>query len=204
MYRANSSIQLMSTEAICPSDSMVSPGQAARMTQVSEVSRGLFRIILQPAWALAAPLKHVYLPKLLHHICQPGAGILASLNNLLYHGTAHLCSGTWIAPLGSSAGAHIQRELWPGNRGFSPLGRPTHCGRKKKIIKDYISIAWLKCYQLCTGAGSFVTASRKGSKMHTLLDGGDPICKVQICIQTKVWGYFDQRREYSLLQIQKQ
>lgn len=46
---------------------------------------------------------------------------------------------------------------------FLPLGRPTHCGRKKKIRMDYIGIAWLKCYQLCVGTG------RKGRKMPTLL-----------------------------------
>lgn len=52
---------------------------------------------------------------------------------------------------------------------FSPLGRPRHCGRKKKIIMDYTGIAWLKCYQLCIGAGSSITAGRKESKLPTLL-----------------------------------
>jgi len=40
--------------------------------------------------------------------------------------------------------------------------------------------------------------------MPTVLEKGHPICQVQICIQTKVQGYFDQRRECSLLQRQKQ
>lgn len=131
--------------------------------------------------------KGVHLPQLLHHLCQAGVGVLASPNHLLHtcvQVPEFLPSGTLLEPM--------FRENFD-HSGFLPLGRPTCCGRKKKIRMDYTGIAWLKCYQLCVGAG------RKGRKMPTLLSWENPICKVQIWIQTRVQGYFDQRGEYSLL-----
>lgn len=188
----------MSTEAIRPSDGTVLPGQAAGVwNRVRSFQDCITAYLGSGCPSGKVHIFHSSYTTSARLVCVP------RLAYIIYYGAAHLCSGTWIAPRRSSAGACIQRELWPGNSGFSSLGRPTHRGRKKKIIIDYIGIAWLKCYQLCTGAGSFVTASRKGSKMPTLLVGGDPICKVQICIQTKVQGSFDQRSEYSLLQRQK-
>lgn len=106
--------------------------------------------------------KAVLLPQLLYHLCQADVGITASPNHLL-----HICvqvpellpSGTLLEP--------VFRENFD-HSGFLPLGRPTVEGRKK-IRMDYIGIARLKCYQLCVGAGSSVTAERKGRKMPTLL-----------------------------------
>lgn len=107
--------------------------------------------------------KGVYLPQFLHHLCQPGVGIVASPNHLL-----RICVQVpELLPSGALLEPVFRKNF--DHSGFLPLGRPTHCGRKKKIIMDYIGIAWLKCYQLCVAAGSSVTAGRKGSKMPTLL-----------------------------------
>lgn len=130
------------------------PGQ----DQVSETGWDLSRLS-DSLPGLCLPLqKGVCPPQLLHHLCQAGVGTTATPNHLL-----HICaqvpellpSGALLEP--------VFRENFDHSAFFLPLGRPTHCGRKKKIRMDYIGIAWLKCYQLCVGAG------RKGRKMPTLL-----------------------------------
>lgn len=130
-----------------------------RYLKLAEILSRLFHSLpglWVPLW------KGVFVPQLLHHLCQAAVGITASPNHLLpisVQVPKLLPSGILLEPV-FGIFDHI---------GFLPLGRWTHCGRKKKIKMDYIGIAWLKCYQLCVGAGSSVTAGRKGRKMPTLL-----------------------------------